>query len=320
MAPPGKTGAMNRGTNKDAGDWITGHNHSCRLQHAVARSSFRFRVLRKRRLAANVVRMAIHAPLVAANAKPGQFMLLRPGEHSERIPLTISNADLAEGTVTIVFQESGVTTRELAKLKRGDYVHDLAGPLGTPSEIAEFGTVACVGGGVGIAVMLPIARALRQAGNRVVGIIGARTRELVLLEKDMREACDDVLVMTDDGSYGGKGLVTDALAELIAREPVHRAYAIGPLPMMFFVCKLTKEHGIKTIVSLDPVMVDGTGMCGGCRVLVGGEATFTCVDGPEFDGHLVDWDTLKARKAIYKDEEQFALQAALEREGKDAEA
>lgn len=302
------------------GDWISGDQHVCKLRGAIRASSFRFRILRKRRLAASVVRMVIHAPLVAANALPGQFMLIRPTEHSERIPLTISHADRIDGTVTIIFQEQGVTTRELAAMNRGDCVRDLAGPLGTPSDISKVGTVACVGGGVGIAVMLPVARALRAAGNRVVGIVGARTKSLLILEDEMREASDVLLVMTDDGSYGEKGLVTDALAKLIDREPVHLAYAIGPLPMMYFVSMLTKERGVPTVVSLDPIMVDGTGMCGGCRVLVGGEAKFTCVDGPEFDGHLVDWDTLKARKAIYREEEEAALAAFQSKEAADAQA
>lgn len=297
-----------------AGDWITGDTHVCRLAGLINSQSFRFEIVQKQRLSDSVVRLTIQAPLVAANAKPGQFLLIRPGKNSERIPLTISHADRVKGEITIIFQEVGVTTRELGAMEIGASVQDLVGPLGTPSEIENFGTVACVGGGVGIAVMLPVTRALKAAGNRVIGIIGARTRDLLILEDEMRQASDEFLVVTDDGSYGKKGLVTDALAEAMGRETINLAYAIGPLPMMRAVCEATRGHGLKTIVSLDSVMVDGTGMCGGCRVDVGGKAKFTCVDGPEFDGHQVDWDTLRARKSIYRDEEQAALAA---REGKD---
>ncbi len=292
-----------------SGDWISGNGHTCRLEGLLNPSSYRFEILRKERLSAAVVRMVIRAPLVAASARPGQFLLIRPQETSERIPLTISHADRAEGTVTIIFQEVGATTRELGAMEEGRTVKDLVGPLGTPSHICQYGTVACVGGGVGIAVMLPVARALKEAGNRIVGIIGARTADLLILEREMGECSDELIVMTDDGSKGGKGLVTDALAGLAERETVDHCYAIGPLPMMHAVCQLTREKGIPTTVSLDPVMVDGTGMCGGCRVTVGGEARFTCVDGPEFDGHLVDWDTLRARKSIYREEERVAAEA-----------
>jgi ferredoxin--NADP+ reductase len=282
---------------RGSGDWISGNGHVCRLEGLLSPSSYRFEILEKERLSESVVRMVIRAPLVAASARPGQFLLIRPQERSERIPLTI------------IFQEVGATTRELGALEEGQQVKDLVGPLGTPSDIRRFGTVACVGGGVGIAVMLPVARALKHAGNRVVGIIGARTKDLLILEREMREASDELIVMTDDGSYGSRGLVTEALAGLAERERVDHCYAIGPLPMMHAVCRLTREKGIPTTVSLDPVMVDGTGMCGGCRVTVGGEAKFTCVDGPEFDGHLVDWDTLRARKTIYREEERAALEA-----------
>lgn len=294
---------------RGSGDWISGNGHVCRLEGLLSPSSYRFEILEKERLSESVVRMVIRAPLVAAGARPGQFLLIRPQERSERIPLTVSHADRARGTITIIFQEVGATSRELGALEEGQQVKDLVGPLGTPSDIRSFGTVACVGGGVGIAVMLPVARALKHAGNRVVGIIGARTKDLLILEREMREASDELIVMTDDGSYGSRGLVTEALAGLAERERVDHCYAIGPLPMMHAVCRLTREKGIPTTVSLDPVMVDGTGMCGGCRVTVGGEAKFTCVDGPEFDGHLVDWDTLRARKTIYREEERAALEA-----------
>ncbi len=298
--PPAKTPAH---------DWISGDGHKCRLAELLNAESYRFEILEKERLSDIVVRMVIRAPLVAASAKPGQFMLIRPSGHSERIPLTISHADHGRGAVTIIFQEVGVTTRDLGSLEPGTELADLVGPLGMPSDIRRFGTVACVGGGVGIAVMLPVARALRAVGNRVVGIIGARTRDLLILEREMREASDDLVIITDDGSYGGKGLVTDALRQVTENEPVHHAYAIGPLVMMKAVCDLTRDLLIPTTVSLDPVMVDGTGMCGGCRVKVGTESKLTCVDGPEFDGHLVDWETLRARKSIYRDEERQAMEA-----------
>lgn len=292
-----------------SGDWIEGGSHKCRLAKLINSTSFRFTIMKKTRLSDNVVRMVLRAPLIAANAKPGQFLLLRPDEHSERIPLTISHADREAGTVTIIFQEVGATTRLLGSMKTRQRVADLVGPLGTPSEIRDFGTVACVGGGVGIAVMLPVTRALKHAGNETIGIIGARSRELLILEDDMREASHDLKIVTDDGSYGQQGLVTDALRQVAADKAIDHVWAIGPMPMMYAVCQLTKELGIPTTVSLDPIMIDGTGMCGGCRVNIAGEAKFTCVDGPEFDGHLVDWQTLRARKSIYREEERQAQEA-----------
>ena len=298
------------------GDWIGTDSHICRLAGLLRASSFRFRVLRKHRLGQNVYRMYVHAPVVAAAAKPGQFLVLRPGEHSERIPLTIADANRLEGVVAVVFQVAGATTRELAALKVGQYVHDLVGPLGTPSDIRRVGTVACVAGGVGIAVMLPVARALKAAGNRVIGVMGARTKDLLILEDGMREASEALLAVTDDGSYGEKGLVTDALRKVCEAEKVDLVYAIGPMPMMRAVCAQTKEAGISTVVSLDPIMVDGTGMCGGCRVNIGGQVKFTCVDGPEFDGHLVDWDTLRARKTMYREQEQQARAAQEDTDGR----
>lgn len=293
--------------NDHGGDWILGKNHACQLDKIINSTSLQFKIVEKARLSDTVVRMVIRAPLVAINAKPGQFLLIRPHSHAERIPLTISHTDRSLGEVTIIFQEVGATTRQLGALEQGQEVKDLVGPLGTPSEIENVGTVACIGGGVGIAVMLPVTRALKAAGNHVIGIIGARTKELLILENEMRTASDELLIMTDDGSYGEKGLVTDALTKAAGDHRIDLAYAIGPMPMMFAVCNTTRDLQIKTIVSLDPVMVDGTGMCGGCRVNIGGKAKFTCVDGPEFDGHQVDWDTLRARKMIYKPEEQEAI-------------
>lgn len=311
---------MSRSDNSGQGDWITGSPHACRLASKIKTAESGFLILKKDLPSENIVRIVIRAPLVAINAKPGQFLLIRPNETSERIPLTISHADRDKGTVTVIFQEVGATTRELGALKTHDLIHDVAGPLGTPSHIDRFGTVACVGGGIGVAVILPVAQALHNAGNRVIGIIGARTKKLLILEDEMRAAGDELLVVTDDGSYGNKGLVTDALYEALEKTKIDLVYAIGPLPMMRAVCEFTRKRQIKTIVSLDPVMIDGTGMCGGCRVTIGEDVKFTCVDGPEFDGHLVDWDNLKARKQIYRAEEQEAVSRIGEREADHAKA
>ncbi|MCC6485068.1 MAG: sulfide/dihydroorotate dehydrogenase-like FAD/NAD-binding protein [Armatimonadetes bacterium] len=294
------------------GDWIKTSSHVCRLDNILSPSSAAYLILDKQRLSDTVVRLTLHAPLVALNAQPGQFVLIRPTERSERIPLTISHADRVSGAVTVIFQEVGHTTRELGGLEKGQSVQDFAGPLGTPSDIQRVGTVACVAGGVGIAVMLPVTRALKAAGNRIIGILGARNKSLLILEDEMREACDELAIVTDDGSYGEQGIVTDALAALTQRDRIDMAYAIGPLPMMQAVCDVTRDQSIATVVSLDPVMVDGTGMCGGCRVRVGGDVKFACVDGPEFDGHLVDWDSLRSRKAGYREQEQKAREASEE--------
>jgi len=248
--------------------------------------------------------------MVAKKAAAGQFIILRIHDEGERIPLTIADFDRKRGTITCVFQEVGKTTKQLGTLNQGDAIKDFVGPLGLPTHIEKYGRVLCVGGGVGVAPVHPIARALKQAGNEVIGIIGARSGELLFWEDKMREACSELRATTDDGSYVRKGFVTDVLREVIEEEkkdPV-LCVAIGPLPMMRAVCNLTREYNLKTIVSLNSIMVDGTGMCGCCRVTVDGETRFACVDGPEFDGHLVDFDETARRSSIYKSQERQALE------------
>ncbi|AXA35775.1 MAG: sulfide/dihydroorotate dehydrogenase-like FAD/NAD-binding protein [Candidatus Hydrogenedentota bacterium] len=265
-------------------------------------------ILEKRELAPRTHYFRVKAPLVASHAQAGQFIILRLHEKGERIPLTIADLDRAEGSITLIVQEIGSTTRQMAELQAGDEIRDLLGPLGTPSEISRFGTVVLMGGGFGIAAVHLIGKALREVGNRIVSIIGARTRELLIMESEMRALSDELIVMTDDGSAGRKGLVTEPLAEMIAEgRRVDRVIAIGPMPMMRAVAELTRPHRIKTIVSLNPIMVDGSGMCGGCRVHVGEEMRFACVDGPEFDAHLVDFDELTKRSQMYRDFEKEHL-------------
>jgi NAD(P)H-flavin reductase len=250
----------------------------------------------------------IEAPAVARKAQAGQFVVLRIDEEGERIPLTIADWDREEGSITIVFMEVGATTNKLARLKVGDTIANFIGPLGVPSEIEKYGTALCIGGGVGIAPIFPIARALKTAGNKVISIIGARNKDLLFWEDRMRTVSDELTVTTDDGSYGRKALVTEPLKEILeSGEKVDRVWAIGPAIMMKFCAKTTEPFSVPTVVSLNPIMVDGTGMCGCCRVEVGGETKFTCVDGPEFDGHKVDWDLVFARQRIYFDEEKLAM-------------
>jgi len=269
-----------------------------------------YEILAKESLAPVTKLMVISAPEVARKAKAGQFVIVRVVEEGERIPLTIADYDREEGTITIVFQEVGKTTLHLGMLEVGDRLASFTGPLGNPTEVEHYGTVVCVGGGVGIAAVYPIARALKEAGNRVISIIGARNKELLIWEDRMRSVSDEIIVCTDDGSYGRKALVTEPLKELMEEraEEIDRVWAVGPAIMMKFCSLTTKPFGVKTIVSLNPIMVDGTGMCGSCRVEVGGETKFTCVDGPEFDGHQVDWDLLLARLRIYVEEEKRALE------------
>ncbi|MGB9885971.1 MAG: sulfide/dihydroorotate dehydrogenase-like FAD/NAD-binding protein [Moorellales bacterium] len=267
-----------------------------------------YSILNKKPLAPSITLMEIEAPEVAKKARAGQFVIVRLSENGERIPLTIADFDRQRGTVTIIFQEVGYTTRQLARLEAGQALLDFVGPLGLPSEVEEYGYVVCVGGGVGIAPIYPIARALKEAGNRVTAIIGARSKELLILEEEMRGASDRLLVATDDGSYGHKGFVTDLVKRVLDEgEPVARLWAVGPMIMMRNVAEVTRPYGVKTIVSLNPIMVDGTGMCGACRVSVGGQTKFACVDGPEFDGHEVDWELAMRRLAMYREEEQQAL-------------
>lgn len=274
-----------------------------------------YRIVKKEVLAPTLNLFEIEAPLVAQKAQAGQFVILRINEEGERIPLTIADFDRARGTITCVFQEVGKTTKELGVLCEGDFLQDFVGPLGVSSHVENYGRVVCVGGGVGVAPVFPIARALKEAGNEVIGIIGARTKELLFWEEKMRSACSELRVTTDDGSYVRKGFVTDLLREVIEEnKDTKLCVAIGPMPMMRAVCSLTREYAVKTIVSLNSTMVDGTGMCGCCRVTVGGETRFACVDGPEFDGHLVDFEEMARRAVIYKPQEQLAYARYVEKD------
>ncbi len=277
-----------------------------------------YEILGKRQLGPGIQEYVISAPDVARVAKAGQFIVLRLHERGERIPLTIVDCDPKTGGVTLVVQEVGKSTREMGEqFHVGDSVLDLAGPLGLPSDIKRYGTVVCVGGGLGIAPLYPIARDLKRAGNTVIGILGARNRDLLFYEDRMAAACDELHVMTDDGSYGRRGFVSDALREILASgRAVARAWAIGPAIMMKVCAQVTKEFSVPTVVSLNSIMIDGTGMCGGCRVEVGGATKFACVDGPEFDGHVVDFDLLMARQKFYAEEEACSLERYLaERKG-----
>ncbi len=266
-------------------------------------------VLETREIAANVFRQRILAPRIARKRKAGQFVVLRLGENGERVPLTIVDSDPAEGSVTVIFQAVGKSTSGFSRLAAGDLYTDVVGPLGKPTHIEKFGTVVGVGGGIGAAPLLPIATAVKEAGNRLVTIMGARTKELLILEDEMRAVSDDIVVTTDDGSYALKGFVTTALQGMIDRgEKIDLCIAIGPLPMMRAVAEVTRPHGIRTMVSLNPIMVDATGMCGACRVTVGGTVKFACVDGPEFDGHLVDFKELVLRNRAYLKEEKAAME------------
>ena len=259
-----------------------------------------FRIVHAEFLAPGIKRFVIEAPRIARKQQPGQFVILRIYEQGERIPLTIESADCVKGTISIVVQAVGKTTHLLNSLQTGCSLADVVGPLGKPSEVAKYGTVVVVGGGVGTAMAYPTAAALKRAGNRVISIIGARSKDLVLLENEMRAVSDTLLVTTDDGSYGQKGLVTDRLRELIQEvTPIDLVLAVGPVVMMRAVAELTRPAQIRTVVSLNPIMIDGTGMCGGCRVLVDGKSQFACVDGPEFDAHRVNFDVLIQRNAMY---------------------
>lgn len=263
-----------------------------------------FEILKKEALNPTVSRMVINAPLVAQKAQAGQFIILRVDERGERIPLTIAGYNRAEGTVTIIYQIVGATTMRLDRLQEGECLHDFVGPLGKPTETEGLKRVAVVGGGVGCAIALPVAQALAEAGTVVDTVAGFRNKDLVILEDEFRAASEEYRLMTDDGSAGEKGLVTEALKELLEKNTYDEVIAIGPLVMMKFVSMLTKEYGVKTVVSMNPVMIDGTGMCGGCRISVGGETKFACVDGPEFDGHLVDFDLAMERGRTYHAYEQ----------------
>ncbi|MEA3470599.1 MAG: sulfide/dihydroorotate dehydrogenase-like FAD/NAD-binding protein [Thermodesulfobacteriota bacterium] len=257
----------------------------------------------------NVIRMVISAPEIAAKRKAGQFVVLMTDEKGERIPLTIVEDDKKKGTITIIFQIVGKTTTDLAGMKEGDSLFSVLGPLGRPTEIENFGTTICIGGGVGIGVVYPIAAALKESGNEVVSIIGARTKDILILEEEMGSVSDELLVATDDGSYGYHGFVSEVLKNVIdSGRKIDRVFAVGPVPMMRVLSEVTRPFHIKTIVSLNPIMVDATGMCGACRVSVGGETKFACVDGPEFDGHEVDFDLLMNRLKMYCDQEKVAME------------
>lgn len=269
-----------------------------------------YKILRKEVLSNVTKLMEIQAPHVARNAKAGQFIIVRIDEFGERIPLTIADYDKEKGTITIIFQEVGKSTMQLGKMAPGDELSSFAGPLGHPTEIENYGAVICVGGGVGIAPIYPIARSLKVAGNTVISIIGARTKELLFWEDKMRAVSDELIVCTDDGSYGRKSLVTEPLKELLENKErkIARVWAIGPAIMMKFVSLATKPYNVPTVVSLNTIMIDGTGMCGGCRVLLDSGAQFVCVDGPEFDAHKVNWESLLSRLQFYRKEEQLAVE------------
>jgi len=270
-----------------------------------------YRIVRKQFLNPTVVLMDVDAPLIAKKAEPGQFIILRVDAEGERIPLTVADYDRVGGTVRIIFQVVGGATERLKHLEEGDYIHDFVGPLGTPTHTEGLKKVAVVGGGVGCAIAFPIAKKLHEQGCEVHSVVGFRNKDLVILEDDFKANSDIMKLMTDDGSYGTKGLVTDALKELIeAGNQYDEVITIGPLIMMKFVCQLTKQYNVKTVVSMNPVMVDGTGMCGGCRLTVGGETKFACVDGPDFDGHLVDFDEAMERAGMYKEFEAHARDEA----------
>lgn len=263
-----------------------------------------YRILKKERLNPTVTKMVIEAPAVAKKARAGQFIILRAHDRGERIPLTIADYDREGGSVTIIYQIVGATTMQLDRLEESDSLADFVGPLGNPTKMEGLKRVAVVGGGVGCAIALPVAKGMKEKGIIVDSVVGFRNKDLVILEEDFRAASENFALMTDDGSYGEKGLVTDALKALLERHEYDEVIAIGPLIMMKFVCKLTKEYGVKTVVSMNPIMIDGTGMCGGCRLTVGGETKFACVDGPEFDGHLVDFDQAMERGRTYHAFEQ----------------
>ncbi len=266
------------------------------------------RIVTAKELAPQTMLFEIESEHIAQRGKAGQFIILRVNDEGERIPLTIANRDPEKGTITIVAQEVGKTTEMLNALDVGDEILDLAGPLGKPTEIPTGKTVVCVGGGIGNAVVWPQVQALKEAGNKVIAILGARTKDLLILEEEITAMADDVIITTDDGSYGRKGMVTHALDDLIdGGEKIDEVITIGPVIMMKFVCKTTEPHGIPTQASLNPIMVDGTGMCGACRVTVGGETRFACVEGPEFDGHQTDFDELITRLSYYKPEERASL-------------
>lgn len=261
------------------------------------------KIVEKEYFSEKVVKLVVEAPLIARSRKAGHFVIVRVGEKGERIPLTIASSDKDKGTITLVVQAVGKSTAKLCALREGDCITDVVGPLGQATHIEKVGTVLCCGGGVGVAPLLPIVEAFKKAGNRVITLLAARTKELIILEEQMRAHSDEVIILTDDGSYGHKGLITQGIEEVAAREKVDLCVTIGPAVMMKFVSLLTKKYDIPTVASLNTIMVDGTGMCGACRITVGGKTRFVCVDGPEFDAHQVDFDEMLMRLSSYKDME-----------------
>lgn len=257
------------------------------------------KILSKEKFSANVVKFVVEAPLIAASHRPGHFVIVIDNAHGERIPLTIADADPVKGTITLVIQAIGDSTRAMCAMEPGDSFHDVVGPLGRATDIKKFGTVVCSGGGVGVAPLLPIIKAMKEAGNKVISVLAARTKDLIILEEQVREYSDEVIIMTDDGSYGTKGLVTAGVESVIEREPVDLVVTIGPAIMMKFVALTTRKHNVPTMCSLNTIMVDGTGMCGACRITVDGKMRFVCIDGPEFDAHRVDFDEMLLRLKSY---------------------
>ena len=266
-----------------------------------------FKIVKREQFSPVTYLWKLEAPDIAKAAQPGHFVIVRHGDGGERVPLTIADFDKEKGTLTFIFQEVGFSTKKLGSMKPGDSVAAVLGPLGKATHVEKFGTVFCIGGGVGIAEMFPVALAYKKAGNRIIGIIGARTKELLILEVQLRSVCDELLIATDDGSVGVKGFVTDILSARLEKDMPCLVYAVGPVLMMEKVAAMTRPNKIKTIVSLNPIMVDATGMCGVCRVSVGGKTRFACVDGPEFDAHQINWDELSARLSLFKTEEKSAL-------------
>jgi ferredoxin--NADP+ reductase len=264
------------------------------------------KIIKKEYFSDLVVKLVLEAPYIAKSRKAGHFVIVRVGERGERIPLTIAEADLEKGTITIIIQKVGVSSIKLCNLEVGDNVHDVVGPLGNPTHIEKLGTVLAAGGGVGVAPLLPIVEAYKSAGNKVISVLAARQKDLIILEEQIRQHSDEVIIMTDDGSYGKKGLITEGMEEVIKREKVDEVVTVGPAIMMKYVALLTKKYKLPTVASLNTIMVDGTGMCGACRVSVGGKTKFVCVDGPEFDAHEVDFDEMLMRLASYRDEESAA--------------
>ncbi len=272
-----------------------------------------YEIVKSEKLTPDVIRLEIHAPHIAKKAKAGQFVMLTPTEHGERIPLTMADFSPDKGTVTIAALEVGKTTRELGRMKAGEKLFSLVGPLGLPTHLKQYGNVVSIGGGIGLALMYPVVRALRQAGNRTINIVGARNEKLLIYEKEIESVSDEFYVCTDDGSKGHHGFVSDVLKKLIAEnKKIDLVYAVGPIIMMKVIANITRPHNIATVVSLNPIMVDGTGMCGSCRVIIDGKTKFGCVDGPEFDGHKVDFENLTARNKRYIPEEQVALKRFME--------